>query len=358
MSTPSPVVRKSERKRSRPRIVRPPKRLARVPKQEQPVEEEQRPLSPFVIFLPSDGNPMKGHKSDSELDESEGEIESQVNASRRDICPSPTLLPINMIPTVAADLQRADSGDDKALRGIASPEFLNFDWRKEPEIFRGVREVFTGTPGPTCSISLIDTPFKAFLSIWDPPIIDLIVRETNQYAQQILDKEKFCFKTYSRYKTWTPTDANEMLTFFAILIFHSLSTRPVEQDYFKTTGTLAMPGLASLMSSNRFFLIKRFLHFTDLTNEPSDMTPQQRTLYKIQPIVDSLRQKFSSLYMPSQSIAVAESLLVSGRLSFAQKISNKAGKGIKSFELCESSTGYLWECFVYAGKQAANRQTG
>lgn len=294
----------------------------------------------------------------SELDENEEEIELKANPFGGNICPSPTLLPANLAPTVAADLQRADSDDDRALRGIVSPDFLNFDWRKEPETFRGVRHVFTGTPGPTIPISDIDSPLKAFLKIWDPHIIDLIVRETNRYAQQILDQIKGCLKTNSRCKTWTPTDANEMMIFFAVLMFHSLSPKPLEQDYFKTTGTLAMPGLASLMPYNRFLQLKRFLHFADLTHEPADMTLQQRRLYNIQPIVDSLRRKFSSLYMPSQSITIDERLLVwSGRLSFAQKISNKASKvGIKSFELYESSTGYLWQFFICAGKQAANRQ--
>jgi hypothetical protein len=41
-----------------------------------------------------------------------------------------------------------------------------------------------------------------------------------------------------------------------------------------------------------------------------------------------------------------------GRLSFVQYIFLKASKfGIKTFELCESTTGYLWSFIVYTGKE-------
>lgn len=127
---------------------------------------------------------------DSELGESDQEAEPQGHASREGIYPCPTLLPANLSPAVAADIQRADCRDDRALRDIASPDLLQFDWRKEPEIFQGVREAFTGTPGPTFPVNDLESPLQAFLKIWDSPLINLIVRKTNQYAQKIIDQKK------------------------------------------------------------------------------------------------------------------------------------------------------------------------
>lgn len=56
--------------------------------------------------------------------------------------------------------------------------------------------------------------------------------------------------------------------------------------------------------------------------------------------------------MPSQDITIDESLLKwHGRLSFAQKIATRANKvGVKTYELCESSTGYLWKIFIHVGR--------
>ncbi|XP_045489809.1 piggyBac transposable element-derived protein 4-like [Pieris rapae] len=50
---------------------------------------------------------------------------------------------------------------------------------------------------------------------------------------------------------------------------------------------------------------------------------------------------------------IDESLLKwHGRLGFAQKILSKAAQvGVKTYELCESSSGYLWKFFVYVGKE-------
>lgn len=41
-------------------------------------------------------------------------------------------------------------------------------------------------------------------------------------------------------------------------------------------------------------------------------------------------------------------------MSFAQKIATKAAQvGVKTYELCESSTGYLWKYFVYVENDKA-----
>ncbi|XP_021913795.1 piggyBac transposable element-derived protein 4-like, partial [Zootermopsis nevadensis] len=75
-------------------------------------------------------------------------------------------------------------------------------------------------------------------------------------------------------------------------------------------------------------------------------------LFKIYPVIQHLNNKFQNLYLPSQNIAIDESLtLWKGRLSFKQYIPLKADKfGIKTFELCESSSGYVWSFLVYTGK--------
>ncbi|XP_050676947.1 piggyBac transposable element-derived protein 4-like [Leptidea sinapis] len=92
------------------------------------------------------------------------------------------------------------------------------------------------------------------------------------------------------------------------------------------------------------------LHFVDNQNL-QDTTK----ICKVRPVVDYFNKKFSCLYMPSQEIAIDESLLKwHGRLSFAQKISSKSAKvGVKTCELCESSSGYFWKIFIYTGKDTS-----
>jgi hypothetical protein len=65
-----------------------------------------------------------------------------------------------------------------------------------------------------------------------------------------------------------------------------------------------------------------------------------------------LNIKSQTLYLPNQNITIDESLTHrKGRLSITQYLPPKASKfRIKTFELCESRTGYSWCFLVYAGK--------
>lgn len=85
-----------------------------------------------------------------------------------------------------------------------------------------------------------------------------------------------------------------------------------------------------------------------------ELRPSEAKLYKIQPILSHLNEKFQKIYTPAQNIALDESLLMwKGWLAISQLIPNKrAKKGIKTYEICESQTGYLWRFEVHAHKKA------
>lgn len=104
------------------------------------------------------------------------------------------------------------------------------------------------------------------------------------------------------------------------------------------------------MPLERFELISKYLHFCDSTKLNEYQGP--KGLFKIFSLVDHLNIKFKSSYGLSQNISIDESLtLWKGRLNFKQYLPLKAAKfGIKSFELCESSSGFTWSFIVYTGK--------
>jgi hypothetical protein len=74
-------------------------------------------------------------------------------------------------------------------------------------------------------------------------------------------------------------------------------------------------------------------------------------LFKIYPAIQHLNKMFQNLYLPNQNIAIDESLtLWKSRLSHRQYIPLKAAKlCIKTYELCESSSSYVWSFLVYIG---------
>ena len=88
------------------------------------------------------------------------------------------------------------------------------------------------------------------------------------------------------------------------------------------------------------------LHFND--NETSD---KHRRLYKIEPILEMLRNNFKSVYSPGEKLVVDESLVpFRGRLHFRQYIPGKSHKyGIKLYKIC-TVNGYTWDLQDYTGK--------
>ena len=113
---------------------------------------------------------------------------------------------------------------------------------------------------------------------------------------------------------------------------------------------LATPIFGSIISMDRFESFCNFMHFNN--NDPIGTYQGPSKLFKIYPVLSHLNTKFQSLYLPRQNITTDEILMLwRGRLSFRQHIPLKSSKfGIKSYELCESSSGYLWSFIIYTGK--------
>ena len=101
---------------------------------------------------------------------------------------------------------------------------------------------------------------------------------------------------------------------------------------------------------DRFESICNFMHFNNNDTLRTYQGPSK--LFKIYPVLSHLNTKFQILYLPGQNIAIDEFLtLWRGRITFRQYIPSKSSKvGIKSYELCESSSGYLWSFIIYTGK--------
>lgn len=265
---------------------------------------------------------------------------------------------INLQPAHIDDLDKDlldwvtndDNLSDRHIRQLLRTEQFNFDWSHDHMKFTGRKETFTGQSGPTFELTDDTKPIDIFCKFFDDEIWDLLTRQTNKYAK--VQKLKTTALN-SRLKCWKDVDKNEMAIVLAILILQGLVSLPCETNYWRENGYLTLKYFKDLMTYNRFLLIMRLLHFSDVTDTTAlRLTKDERKLRKIKPVLDFLNKKFSALYLPGQNIGIGESLLKwKGPLSFAQKIATKAAQvGVKSYELCESTTGYLWSFFVYTGK--------
>ena len=207
---------------------------------------------------------------------------------------------------------------------------------------------FTGTPGPLVDIPNDATPLQIFNILVPDSILDGVVYQTNLYADQILADVQF--KRKSRIKEWKPLTLAELKNFIALTVFMGLDEKPAIEDYWAKSGIFQNYVFPSVMSRNRFQLIRRFLHFADNRNwNPNDVNRDR--LYKVRAFIDSLIANFQSTYWPSKNVAIDEQLLLhKGKLLFRQYIPIKRSRfGIKIYSLCDE-TGYIWNSEVYTGK--------
>ncbi|XP_045457225.1 piggyBac transposable element-derived protein 4-like [Melitaea cinxia] len=230
---------------------------------------------------------------------------------------------------------------------------VSFDWSQDYSTFHGQEMEYQRTPGLSDSAGT-QVPFELFMLVWDSTIMDHIVKETNKYAWQTIAKLSESGNISANLDTWVETNVPEMYRYFAVLMYMSLNPRGHIPEYW-ATNILGMPDFRLLMSRNRFQMITRFLHFVNNDHMSNNTRSYDRKVAKITPILEHCNEKFCTLYTPNKHLSIDESLILwKGRLSWVQCIRTKAARfGIKSFEICEATTGYMLRCIIYAGKNSS-----
>ena len=230
-----------------------------------------------------------------------------------------------------------DSDDDIALP---------IDWiasGKERNSFS-----FRSDHGVKFTVEDKENPVEYFEKYFDEEVIAYLVTEINRFATQFQHENEENLSSQSRAHRWYDTSANEMKVFIGLLILQGIDSKVENSLYFSSRESVASPFFRKIMSGRIFDLLHKFLHLVDndtITDGPG------RKVTKIKPFIDVILKKFMKNYIPNQKISIDESLLGwKGNLSWIQYIPAKRNIfGIKFFKLCESSTRYIWNFFIYAG---------
>ena len=241
------------------------------------------------------------------------------------------------------------SGQKTDASKTQKEQYLETKWKHEdhqPDI-----PPFTNQPKLN-----VDMPENAdmidFLDIFlDEEFYNMITIQTNLYASQFRKKHTI-LPRYSRARNWKDVTNDEMRQFIALQVLTGIVKKPEISQYWSTDPFLRSPIFNEVMPRNRFQSITEFLHFNNNSKYDNHDTTRDR-LYKVRPLVEYLVGKFEAAYTPDKHLSIDEQLLLwKGRLGFKQYIPNKRSRfGVKIFSLCELS-GYLWNSFVYLGKEA------
>jgi hypothetical protein len=139
-----------------------------------------------------------------------------------------------------------------------------------------------------------------------------------------------------------------MLKFLGILIEIGLVQMPKLEYYWSNSQLYGSEIIRSTMARDRFELLLKFWHFSD--NNKYHSNPDR--LFKLKPLLDLLKARFSSVYIPGAVVTIDETMIPwRGRLSFKQYIPGKAHKyGVKMYKLA-ATNGYTWNYLIYTGQQ-------
>lgn len=241
-----------------------------------------------------------------------------------------------------------DATDGRGNPLLLEGESLLFEW-SPMETFRPQDEIFT--PEFTGSVECHQTPYDAFRSFWDDSVIEHIVDETNRYARKIPSS---AFQS-----EWSPTNAHEVMCLFAFWMMLGIVRMPTIKSCFSRDPLLKTEIFRKMFTENRYVALARALHFMDPATVAANPTNSDSTtldpLCRLRPIITHLNAKFQANYVPSRDIFIDKRLTLWNRIiNIKQCIgSNAAMYGIKTFELCESATGYLWSFILYTGKESS-----
>lgn len=190
------------------------------------------------------------------------------------------------------------------------------------------------------------TPLDFFKLIVDDKIVEKIVEETNNYAQQKINSTPL--SKFSQLSKWTPTSIEEIHNWLGLVMGMGLVQMREIEMYWSNT-ILFSTEFGKIISRNRFQLLTSMIHYSN--NETAD---KNNRLYKLGTIVDDVMINSNDCMTPSEVMCIDESVIpFTGRLLFKQYNKSKRHKyGIKLFKLC-IPPNYTICIKVYAGKEAA-----
>ena len=237
----------------------------------------------------------------------------------------------------------ADTGSDNDSDATIIVDVVDdVTWSSVP-VNNMKRHDFTGNSGLNFMLQSPEDPLAYFESFLTSDILSPVVDETNRRAAQL--RAKPGLKGGSRLHQWVDTTMSELMSFIALLLYMGVIWKPELKLYWTMLETLY---IRRLTTEKRFSLLTKCLHFVNNDLLPTTASKAEKSFYKIPPFFNALIALFSAVYSPAADVALDESLMLlcKGRLAMKQYIPLKTARfGLKSYELCDSGSGYIVASF-------------
>lgn len=234
-----------------------------------------------------------------------------------------------------------DNSDKDEFNFLAEIALGIEEWSDDPPQRSCIQ--FVGNPGLKGSVQE-QTPFSYFSLFFTSTFLELLVAETNAYAEIVFLQD--CGER-ARISDWKDTTVDEIKIFLGILFLMGLIRINRMNDCWRKHYLFNLP-FGKFMGRDRFLLLLRCLHFDRLQHSDD-------SLRKITTIIDYFNQNMDKIYSPFRELLVEESVILwGGQLNSRNYTSNKKHKyGIKLHTLSEPS-GIINKLHVHGSSNDEN----
>ena len=171
-----------------------------------------------------------------------------------------------------------------------------------------------------------------FASFFTEEVIQLLVEQTNLYAQQNKPRE------------WEDTTDAEMTAFLGMLIAMGIHGLPRFRMFWYTDPLFRVQPVADIMTRQRFMKLVGNLHVNDNNKAVPRGDPAYDRLHKIQPLLTKINANFQKQAVSSSSQSIDEAMIrFKGQSSFRQYMP-------KVWVRADAKTGYIYQFQLYTGK--------
>ena len=188
-------------------------------------------------------------------------------------------------------------------------------------------------PGVQLSAADNHTPLDLFKLFFSDSAVETLCKNTNKQAARSIARGV-------EYK-WTDVGVAEFYRYIGLIFLMGMVKLTDVRDYWRKCYYHTVPVAAEAMARDRFRTISWNVHMSDpdedRVNDAKRGTSAHDRLFRLKPLMDTIRNACKAFYQPRRNIAVDERMVASPKCGF------------KLFVLADSSNGYTLDISVYNG---------
>ncbi|XP_056091864.1 piggyBac transposable element-derived protein 4-like [Rhinichthys klamathensis goyatoka] len=233
----------------------------------------------------------------------------------------------------------------------ASNRQSTLSWKTETDVDmvpQTLRFLPARETGPQLSSVDSHSPMSLFKLFFSESAVSTLCHNTN--AQAAKATAKGC-----KYK-WTDVSISEMYRYIGLLFYMAMVKVSSIRDYWRQSRVFSVPFPATVMSRDRYRTISWNVHMShpdaDKENDRKRGTPEHDRLFRIKPLMDTIRHACKAIYHPKRNLAVDERMVAcKAHTGMTQYMKARPTRwGFKLFVLADSSNGFTVDFSVYTGK--------